>query len=237
MYGVSIPIAFLAGIVSFLSPCILPIVPGFLAYLAGSSVSSAGATRRETFLNSVFFVLGFSIVFALVGVLLQTALSSVAYDARIWLSRAGGLIVITFGLYLAKLIRIPFLERQYKFGVTGNPGRSRYVTSALFGAAFAAGWTPCVGAALGAILTLAVTQPGTAFALMLVFSLGLGIPFMIVGLFAAGAQTFVNRYAHAMEYVSIGFGVVLIALGILVFTMRLDRIANFEFLNRIILKF
>jgi cytochrome c-type biogenesis protein len=209
-------------------------VPGFLVYLAGSSVTGT-PSRRATFTNALCFVLGFSVVFAVLGVLLQTALSSVAYDARIWLSRAGGVIVIAFGLYLAKVIRIPFLDREHKFGVAASPGRSRYLTSALFGAAFAAGWTPCVGAVLGAILTLAVTSPGSSFALLMAYSLGLGLPFLLVGLFAAGAQGIINRYARAMSYVSVVFGILLVVLGILVFTQRLERLANFEFLNRIIL--
>ena len=237
MYGVSLPLAFIAGIVSFLSPCILPIVPGFLAYLAGSSVSSVGASRRETFLNALFFVLGFSVIFAVLGILLQTVLVHVAYDARIWLSRIGGIIIIFFGLYLAKLVRIPFLDREHTFRVAGVAGRSRYVTSALFGAAFAAGWTPCVGAVLGAILTLAVAQPAMALGLMLVYSVGLGVPFLVVGLFAASAQSLINRYARVMEYISIAFGVVLIGLGVLVFTQQLYRIANFDFLNRIIINY
>jgi len=234
MLPISLPIAFIGGIVSFLSPCILPIVPGFLAYLAGSS-SAGSPSRRATFLNALCFVLGFSLVFALLGVLLQTTLSHVAYDARIWLSRIGGIIIIGFGLYLARVVPIPWLERDYKLPVGGKPGRSRYVTSVLFGAAFAAGWTPCVGAVLGAILTLAVTSPGTAFAMLLAYSLGLGLPFLLVGMFAAGAQTLINRYAGAMKKVSIFFGVVLVVLGVLVFTQRLERVANFEFLNRFLL--
>lgn len=233
MYGVSLPIAFLAGIVSFLSPCILPIVPGFLAYLAGTSADAAGS-RRETFLNSLFFVIGFAVVFSVLGILLQTVLVHVALDARLWLSRVGGVIIIIFGLYLAKILPLPFLNRDYKFKVM--PGlHGRYVTSLLFGAAFAAGWTPCVGAALGAILTLAVTQPGSAFALLLAYTLGLGIPFLVVGFFAAAAQTVITRYARVMEYVSIAFGVILVILGVLVFTQQLTRIASFDFLNRILI--
>ncbi|HXV27192.1 MAG TPA: cytochrome c biogenesis protein CcdA [Candidatus Paceibacterota bacterium] len=231
----SLGIAFIAGIISFLSPCILPIVPGFLAYLAGTTVADASGQRRQVFLNALIFVLGFSAVFAVLGVVLNTVLSTVAYDARIWLSRVGGVLIIIFGLYLTKLIRLPFLEREYKFRVAGTGIRSRYVTSFLFGAAFAAGWTPCVGAVLGGILTLAVTQPGSAFFLLMSYALGLGIPFLLVGLFAAGAQRFIARYARAMEYLTVVFGVVLIVLGILVFTLRLERVASFELLNRFLL--
>src|SRR3989338_8427223 len=145
MAEVTILFALIAGLVSFLSPCVLPIIPGFLAYLSGTSVSQAQANRREIFLNSVFFVLGFSIVFSLLGVLLNTILESVAYDVQEWLARIGGAIIIIFGLYLTGLIHIPYLQREHKLSVKTR-FKSRYATSMLFGAAFAAGWTPCVGA-------------------------------------------------------------------------------------------
>jgi cytochrome c-type biogenesis protein len=226
----SLAIAFAAGVVSFLSPCILPIVPGFLAYLAGTSVAGT-PTRRATFLNALCFVLGFSLVFAILGILLQTALSHLAYDARIWLSRIGGVIVIGFGLYLAGVLRIPWLEREHQMRVNPSAQRNRYLTSALFGAAFAAGWTPCVGAALGAILTLAAVNAGSAFWLLMAYSLGLGMPFLLVGLFASSAQGIINRHAAGMATVAKVFGWVLVVMGILVFTQRLERIANFGFVR------
>lgn len=231
----SITVAFIAGIVSFLSPCVLPIIPGFLAYLSGSQLGTdSKKVRLNIFLNSVFFVLGFSVVFAALGVLLNTLLESVAYDAQTWLARIGGIIIIFFGLYLAGLLKIGFLEREHKIKVT-KKFNSRFLTSFVFGAAFAAGWTPCVGAALGAILGLAATTPGAAFPLLMVYSLGLGVPFLIVGAFAAQAQGIFNKYAAQAKYVNIVFGVILIILGVLVFTERLSRIANFELLNRFLL--
>ena len=235
MNDIPIVVAFVAGVVSFLAPCVLPIIPGFLAYLAGSSLTQGEVKRRETFLNALFFVLGFSVVFALLGVLLNTVLESVAYDVQIWLSRIGGVIIIFFGLYVTGLIRIPFLDRDHKFRVT-KKFSSRYATSFVFGLAFAAGWTPCVGATLGAILGLAATAPGSAFALLFSYALGLGIPFLVVGAFAAQATHFLNRFAPIVKYINIVFGFLLIIIGILVFTENLSRIANFEFLNGIILK-
>ncbi|MCH8251489.1 MAG: sulfite exporter TauE/SafE family protein, partial [Planctomycetes bacterium] len=195
MVEVSLVVAFVAGIVSFLSPCVLPIIPGFLAYLSGVSLQeSKGRRRLAIFINSVFFVLGFSVIFALLGVLLNTVLSGVAYEAQTWLARIGGAIVIVFGLYLTGLLRIGFLEREHKFRVT-RKFQSRYMTSFVFGSAFAAGWTPCVGAALGAILGLAAINPGSAFSLLMSYSLGLGLPFLAVGLFASGAADIINKYA------------------------------------------
>jgi len=231
MVSVSLGVAFIGGVVSFFAPCVLPIIPGFLAYLAGAGTKTP--SRKEMVINSIFFVLGFSLLFALLGVLLNTVLAFIAPTVQIWLSRIGGIFIIFFGLYLTKLIKVPFLERDHKFSV--HTFSSRYLTSLLFGAAFAAGWTPCVGAALGAILALATTQPGQSFALLFAYSLGLGIPFIIVGFFAAQAQVFVNRYAGKFEILSILFGAVLIALGVLVFTQSLSLIANWSLLNSVLL--
>jgi cytochrome c-type biogenesis protein len=231
MTDLTIPVAVVAGLVSFLSPCVLPIIPGFLSYLAGSAGGATEPKRRDIFLNALFFVLGFSIVFALLGVLLQTILESFAYTAQIWLARVGGAIVIFFGLYLTGLVRIPFLEREHKFTVKTQL-RSRYATSFLFGLAFAAGWTPCVSAALGVILGLAASQPTSAFTLLLAYALGLGIPFLIVGLFVSQTASLIKKYSGVIKYVNIVFGVILILLGVLIFTQQLNKIANFELLNR-----
>jgi len=231
----SIAVALVAGLVSFLSPCVLPIIPGFLAYLAGTSTQGEPQKRGTVFLHSALFVLGFSVIFALLGVLLNTVLERVAYDAQIWLSRAGGIIIIFFGLYLIGLLKPAFLERAHKVNVAGA-STSRYVTSFLFGAAFAAGWTPCVGAALGAILGLAASQPGSAFSLLLAYAIGLGVPFLIVGLFAEKAQQWIRKFARASTVINIAFGALLIVLGVLIFTQQLSRIANFELLNQFLLR-
>ncbi len=235
MADLSLTVALIAGVVSFLSPCVLPLIPGFLAYLAGSSTAESRPSRMTIFLNSVFFVLGFSVVFALLGVLLNTVLESVAYTAQEWLARVGGAIIIFFGLYLTGVVKIPFLEREHKLRVT-KKFNSRYLTSFVFGFAFAVGWTPCVGAALGSILGLAATAPGSAFWLLLAYAIGLGIPFLLVGLFTAQANTLIARYSHIVKYINIIFGILLVVLGVLVFTQSLSLIANFEFLNRFLLE-
>ncbi len=228
-------VAFIAGIVSFLSPCVLPLIPGYLAYLAGTSIGESGAKRREIFFNSVCFVLGFGLVFALLGVLLNTLLSRVAYDVQIWLSRIGGVLIMIFGLHLTGLLKIPFLDRERKLNVRSR-FKSRYLTSMVFGAAFAAGWTPCVGAVLGAILGLATTQSGLAFTLLLSYSAGFGLPFLLVGLFTAQAAAVIRRYGVWALRVHRAFGVLLIILGVLIFTQTLNRLANFELLNRVLLQ-
>lgn len=237
MANIPILVAFFAGIVSFLSPCILPIIPGFLAYLAGeSSSTTAKPSRLSIFLNSFFFVLGFSIVFALLGVLLNGALSHVAYAVQSWLAWIGGTIVIFFGLYLMGFFRIPFFESDHKLILKSNHS-SRYLTSLLFGLAFAAGWTPCVGPVLGGILGIAASAPGEAFWLLLSYAIGLGVPFLIVGLFVAQSANLINKYAAKLEYVNKIFGAILVILGVLVFTQDLPLIANFGFVNELLLKF
>jgi len=246
MNGLSIIVAFVAGLVSFLSPCILPIIPGFLAYLAGDSLAGGeprphtniigvGARRKDIFLASVFFVLGFSAVFSLLGVFVTSILGIATYVVRTWLARIGGGIMILFGLYLTGLLHIPFLEREYKVRVMTR-FRSRLLTSFVFGAAFAAGWTPCVGAVLGGILGLAASAPGSAFTLLFVYSLGMGIPFLLVGIFASRASGLIQRYSRFLIYVQIVFGIILIAIGILAFTENLPLIANLGLLNRFLLR-
>jgi len=233
MADLSIFVAFTAGIVSFLSPCILPVIPGFLAYLGG--VSSEGeSSRKSTFMNSVFFVLGFAVVFALLGILLNAFLQDVAGSVQTWLARLGGTVVILFGLYLTGLIKIGFLEKDHKIAVK-KKFNSRYLTSFVFGAAFAAGWTPCVGAILGAILGLAISSPGAAFYLLLSYSLGLGIPFLIVGFFASTAGNWLNKFSRSLKYLNMVFGVLLIIIGVFAFTESLTLITSFEFINKLVL--
>ena len=226
--------AFVAGIVSFLAPCVLPIIPGFLAYLAGSTAPDSPNRRRDIFINSVFFVLGFSVVFALLGILLQTALAGVGYEVQTWLSRVAGAVIIFFGIYLLGLVRVPFLERDYKMSVT-HKFKSRYLTSFVFGVAFAVGWTPCAGAVLGSILGLAASAPVSAFFLLLSYALGLGLPFLLVGLFTAQASAWIEKFGGAFNIINRAFGVILIVLGILVFTQNLSLVGNFDFVNQFLL--
>jgi len=233
MVDITIIAVFLAGIISFLSPCVLPLIPGFLGYLAGvNPEDTSRKARTKMFINSLIFVIGFSSVFALLGVLLNTVLERSSYTIQIWLSRIGGIIIILFGLYVLKLIKIPFLDREHKLQIKGL--QPSYFTSFLFGAAFAVGWTPCVGAVLGAVLTLAVTNPGQSFYLLLSYAIGLGIPFLIVGLFSTQALSLISKNERFFKYFNIIVGILLIMLGILVFTQQLSRIASLGFINQLL---
>lgn len=226
---------FLAGLVSFLSPCILPLVPAYLTFLGGTSIKEVNANnphaRAAIFISSVFFVLGFSLVFSIVGVLLQSALSHIAYDLRQWLSWIGGSVIVIFGLMLLGIIKFGFLEKEYKLNLKKVHGQ--YISSFVFGAAFAVGWTPCVGAVLGGVLTLAATQPAAAFPLMLAYSLGLGVPFIFVGVFFSRSVRLIKIISPHLPLLNKIFGLVLVALGLLVMTNSLSLIANFPFLGGI----
>lgn len=184
--------------------------------------------RYLIFVNSLFFVLGFSIIFSLVGVLLQTVLSNVAYTAQIWLGRIGGVVIIFFGLFMAGLFQPKFLLKEKKFTVRKNI--PNYLHSFLFGAAFAVGWTPCVSAALGAILALATIYPSSAFILLVAYSLGIGLPFIIAGLFLDKVTPILNRWSRFAYTLRYFFATLIIVLGVLIFTQRLSEIANFPFI-------
>lgn len=233
MVEVTLIAAFVGGIISFLSPCVLPLIPGFLAYISGTTINDSKNARTKIFLNSVSYVAGFSLVFSLLGVLLNTVLEGISYSLQEWLSRLGGLIIIFFGLYTAGLIKPAFMQREHKFSV--KKFSLSYATSFLFGAAFAVGWTPCVGAVLGSVLALAVTKPGLSFFLLLSYSLGLGIPFLLVGLFSTQALNVIKKLGPYMKYFNYVVGAFLILLGILVFTQTLNFIANFSLINNILL--
>jgi cytochrome c-type biogenesis protein len=224
MAQLTIFIAFAAGILSFLSPCILPIIPGFMAFLSGRNAEYIPG-RKETFLSSLFFVLGFSLVFALLGILLNTVLASSSYAVRTWLGRIGGAIIIVFALHILGLIKIPFLMMDHKIEV--KKFKTQYVTAFMFGASFAVGWSPCVGAILGSVFALAITQPAIAFVLLMAYALGLGIPFLIIGVFTDKAVALVKRSHSFLKYFNSIVGILLLAIGVLVFTDNLNLVANF----------
>ncbi len=230
MIETTIVIAFLAGIASFLSPCILPLVPVFISYISGitgKQIEKGGdGAKLKIFLNTVFFVLGFSFVFSLLGILIGSLLSGISYDLKMWMSKVGGIIIIAFGLYLVGALKLKFLEGEYRLG--HRKFSSTYLTSFVFGAVFAAGWTPCIGAVLGSALTLAIINPGSAFFLLLAYALGISVPFLIAGLFISQMSSFLKKLGPFLRYFNIIMGIVLIILGILILTERLSQFANFE---------
>ncbi len=242
MAEITLAIAALAGLSSFVAPCILPMIPAFLAYISGTTVTelsqkSGGNTvtvnRTNVILNTVFFVLGFSVVFSTIGVVINSVLAGSASDFIDSFSQVGGVIIIAFGAFLMLSARFKSLNMEKKFFPKRD--KASYPLSFLFGLAFAAGWTPCVGPVLGTILTLAATTPAMAFNLLLVYSLGLGIPFILMGVFFSRATRVIRAMSRHLKYYSVILGGLIIVLGILVFTNQLAYIANFPLLNELVL--
>jgi cytochrome c-type biogenesis protein len=226
-------LALFAGLASFLSPCMLPVIPAFLAQLAGTSLDLSDLERRDVLLGTIMFVAGFAAIFAIFGVVLGEVLAAVATEVLVWLARLAGTIVIVLGLHLTGLVRLPILDRRY----SAHPGglKPRYLASFLFGACFAVAWTPCVGPILGSTLALATTRPASAFPLLLTYAVGLGAPFLLVGLFPLRILSFLKQHRRAAARLHVAFGVVLIGMGVLVFTNQLNMLANFRLLNEVLL--
>ncbi len=250
----------LAGLGSFLSPCILPIIPGFLSYLSSSSIREATnddtqkvqgsqenkspnsnqiifvskKVRLNIFINTIYFVLGFSLVFSVLGVILNSIFATtIGYNFQQYLSYIGGIVIIAFGANLILSLKISRLNMERKF--TKIPKfKTSYITSFVFGIAFAAGWTPCVGPILGSTFTLAATNPGTAYNLLLAYSLGLGIPFLITGAFFSQATGVIKKLTKHLKYFNLIMGSILIVIGLLIFFNQLTLFINIPFVGQLV---
>lgn len=217
----SLPLAFAAGLLSFLSPCVLPLVPSYLAYVGGGSASRLTALR-----NSVLFVLGFSLIFILLGAS-ASFFGSLLLDYRSWLIRFGGATVIAFGLMLLGLFKLPFLYRTAKAEYRGNT--STPLGATLMGMSFAIGWTPCVGPVLGAILTLAGASASlsTGTLLLAVYAAGLAIPFLLAALGLGAFERFSRRFRTFLPWVERISGGILVLAGVLMLSGYYTRLNTF----------
>ena len=228
--AVSIASVFAAGLISFLSPCVLPLVPGYVSYVAGGSLEELrddqGISRRRlaALMLSAFFVLGFTTVFVALGASASAVGGFLLQHKTIFEYVAGGVIIV-FGIYLTGLIRIPFFEREMRFA--GRIAGGRPASAYLLGAAFAFGWTPCIGPVLGGILTLTATSAdvGRGVALLAVYSLGLGVPFLIAAAFTGFFLRHMRRIRKVSKPLQIGAGVILIAMGGALITGYLSSVA------------
>ena len=237
----TILIAFSAGLVSFIAPCILPMIPAFLAYISGTTLTEIKNEQKSNFqinkinivINTIFFVLGFSIVFSTLGVLINSVLSDNINQFTDSLNVVAGIIIIIFGVFLILSGKINSLNKEKKFHIKNF--KSSYPMSFVFGLAFAIGWTPCVGPILGTILTLAATTPSISFSLLLAYSVGLGIPFILMGVFFSKSTKIISSMTKHLKYYNIVLGGFIILLGILIFTNQLAYIANFPLLNEIVM--
>jgi cytochrome c-type biogenesis protein len=218
MTAPSIALALLAGLASFLSPCVLPMVPAYIGYLGGRAVAAPGESgpgRLTTFLHALAFVLGFSMVFVALGAAAGGLGRLLRAD---WVRWLGGLVMVFFGLALMGAVKLPVLYTERRLHLRAGPNWG-HLSSLLVGVSFAAGWTPCVGPVLGAILALGASQKtaGQAALLLTAYSLGLGVPFLLVGLAVDRMGAWLRRLHRYLHPIQVATGAVILIFGVLLF--------------------
>lgn len=230
--------AFIAGLLTFLAPCTFPLVPAYLGFISGVSAREGTVgTRKKILINGLFYVLGFSAVFIIFGVLFGF-LGQALVPYRIWLTRIAGVFIIFFGLSMLNIFKLPFISREWQPKFSFGLKRGRPFSSFLLGSAFAFGWTPCIGPVLGSILLVASTS-STALQggmLLAIFSVGLAIPFLAVALAWGSATQYVPKISNYLWIVSLISGFILIAFGILLLTHNSSLLISwgywiFQFIN------
>ena len=219
--GIGVLTAFAAGMISFLSPCVLPLVPAYVSYVTGRTVDESKAApdrgRLQMLSLSLLFVLGFSVVFVTLGAS-ATAVGSLLLRYKYEATVVGGAVVLLFGLFMTGLVRIPWLGRDIRY--QGNLGRGTPYTAFGLGFAFALGWTPCIGPVLGAILTISAVTPelGSGLALLAIYSLGLGVPFILAALFTGALVSRMQKLRRVGRPLEIGAGLIMILMGLAMIT-------------------
>jgi len=222
--SLGVAVAFSAGLFSFLSPCVLPLFPSYLSFITGMSVADlsaelSSAVRRRVLLHAIVFVLGFSLVFIGLGASFS-AVGQFLLDYRDWIRFIGGALIVVFGLYIAGVFRLGIFGRTAQWQIREKP--AGYLGTLAVGVTFAIGWTPCVGPILGAILSLAGTAEtvSTGVGLLVAYSLGLGVPFLLSAVALGSFLKFFKRYRPFIPTVERAAGVLLVIVGVLVFTNK-----------------
>lgn len=223
--GVSFAVAFAAGLLSFLSPCVLPLIPSYVGFLTGLTVEEMQRRRGAALLHAAWFVAGFSFIFMALGAS-ASALGNLLLHYQVWLGRVGGVLVLLFGLYLLGVLRPAFLMRERKIELASKP--IGYVGSALVGMTFGAAWTPCIGPILGGILTLAAARGSVWQGTLLlgVYALGLAVPFLITAFALDRFLAWFQRFRPYIVWVDRVAGALLVLLGILLVTDRFTLLAS-----------
>jgi len=221
----SFAIAFIAGLLSFLSPCVLPLIPSYVGFLTGLTLEELEVRRGTALLHAIWFVAGFSLVFVALGAT-ASALGVVLLHSQVWIGRVGGVIVILFGLYLLGMLRPAFLMRDRRIELARKP--LGYAGSALVGVTFGAAWTPCIGPILGAILTMAAAQASLALGagLLTAYALGLAVPFLVAAVALDRFLVWFQKFRPYLVWVERVAGVLLIVLGLLLVTDRFTLLAS-----------
>jgi cytochrome c-type biogenesis protein len=226
---VGLLVVFSAGLLSFLSPCVLPLVPSYVTFITGLSLEETQVQRRTALIHGLLFVLGFSLIFIGLG-LGATLLGQTLFIYRDWISRIGGVVIIVFGLYLLGVLNINALTRDRRLHLADKP--AGYLGTVFVGIAFGAGWTPCIGPILGAVLiyTSGNADLGRSLALLTAYSLGLAIPFVLSAFAVDRFMAFFQRMKRQMMWLSKAAGAVMILMGVLMVTNRFTIMA--AWLNR-----
>lgn len=230
---IGIPVAFAAGLLSFLSPCVLPLVPTYAAIITGLSLNELSSTspedrqraRRATMTNGLLFVAGFSLVFIVLGAS-ATLVGGLLMDYRVWIARIGGVILAVLGLHLLGVLRLPFADRTVRLNIADRPaGR---LGTFLIGVAFGAGWTPCIGPALAGILTIAAATAsiGEGVRLLAVYSLGLAIPFLVATVALDRFMSSSARIRQWLPRLQQASGVLILLVALILLTDSMDRLVE-----------
>jgi cytochrome c-type biogenesis protein len=220
--SVGIAISFAAGLLSFLSPCVLPLIPSYVTFVTGLTLEDVQRSRRIALVHSLLFVLGFSLIFLALGATATTLGRMLGYN-REWVGRVGGVLVIVLGLYLLGVFDFAFFSRERRLHVATKP--LGYLGTVFVGMAFAAGWTPCIGPILGAVLTYTASEADLQRGLVLLsaYSAGLAVPFVIAALMIDRFLVIFQKYRGALVWTTRASGVLLLGVGVLMLTdtMRL----------------
>lgn len=222
--------AFIAGLLTFLAPCTLPLVPGYLVFISGSHLGDLDdhhkvkIIRNKVLKNGLFFVIGFSLVFILFGTVVSFVGAQALAPYRQIFTKLAGIFIIGFGLIMTGLLRLPFLNSEKRVKIPSFFDHGTVMNSLLLGASFAFGWTPCIGPILGSILLLAAnTQTvGEGAFMLFVFSVGLAIPFLVLAFFISAAKKFVRKISKALPVLSILGGIFFILIGALLLTDNIN---------------
>jgi cytochrome c-type biogenesis protein len=224
--SVGLAVAFSAGLLSFLSPCVLPLIPSYVTFITGLSLDDVQRARRTALVHGLLFVLGFSLIFLALGAT-ATVLGRVLLTQRDWISRIGGIIIIVFGLYLLGVLNIGAFAKERRLHLADKP--MGYFGTLVVGIAFGAGWTPCIGPILGSILIYTSSEASLTrgLALLSAYSLGLAIPFLASAVAIERFFKFFQRIKRQLVWMSRGAGVLMIAVGLLMVTNYFTILASY----------
>ncbi len=229
--SVGLFVAFTAGLLSFLSPCVLPLVPTYITFISGLSLDDmeTAAARRTSLVHGLLFTLGFSLIFVALGAI-ASGVGQVVFANKTWISKVGGVLIIIFGLYLMGIIRSTLMSTEKRMHLADKP--AGYFGTMFVGMAFGAGWTPCIGPILGAILGFASTQENLrqGILLLVAYSLGLAVPFVVSAIAVDRFMSFFRRVRKHMLWMQRATGAVMVGIGLLMVTGQFTILASY--LNR-----